>query len=135
MKRVNIIVGVLAVVVIVLLSFLAYRPEEKPVYNAATESRVTGTVQEVQEFYCPVSDDRGTHLVVKTESGSPMLVHVGVGRALRAKNVGFIAGDKVEVVGSKVRFRGADSIIAREISRDRETFILRDSKGTPILTQ
>ena len=96
MKRVNIIVGILVVVVIGLLSFLPSRKEPRPTYAAATETRIEGTVVEVQEFYCPVTEDRGTHLVVKTAAG-PVLVHVGVARALRAHNISFAPGDRIEV--------------------------------------
>ena len=133
MKRVNIIVGILVVVVIGLLSFLPSRKEPRPTYAAATETRIEGTVVEVQEFYCPVTEDRGTHLVVKTAAG-PVLVHVGVARALRAHNISFAPGDRIEVAGSKVRFNGAESVIAREIDRGNEIFTLRDTNGQPRLS-
>jgi len=133
MKTVNIVVGTVAVVLVVVLSFLGNRPEPKPTYNAMTEARVEGTILEVQEFYCPVTDDRGSHLVVKTTSG-PVLVHVGIARTLRAHNITFSAGDRVEVLGSAFRHNKVNSLIAREIIRGNETFTLRDAKGNLQLT-
>jgi hypothetical protein len=133
MKTVNIVVGIIAVVLVAVLSFLGSRPNPKPSYNAATETRVEGIVQEVQEFYCPVTEDRGSHLVLKTTSG-PVLVHVGVARTLRANNITFSAGDRIQVLGSAFRYNKMNSLIAREISRGDETFTIRDAKGNLQLT-
>jgi hypothetical protein len=133
MKTVNIVVGTIAVLLVVVLSFLAGRPEPKPTYNAATETRIEGIVREVQEFYCPVTADRGSHLVVKTTSG-PVLVHVGIARTLRANNITFAAGDRVQVFGSAFRYNKMNSLIAREIIRGNETFTIRDAKGNLQLT-
>ncbi len=127
-KKVNIIVGALAVVLVVVFSFLANRPQPKPTYNVATETRMQGSVQQLEEFNCPVTEDRGLHFVLKTDDG-PVMVHVGVSRKLRTKNIRFTVGDQVEVLGSKIRYQGSESIIAREITRGGETFILRDASG------
>ena len=133
MKKMNLVVGGIVVVLVVVLSFLGSRPEPKATYNPATEARIQGSVLEVQEFYCPVTEDRGSHLIVKTSSG-PVLVHVGVARNLRTNHITFSPGDRVEVVGSAFRFKRADSLIAREISRGNETFTIRDADGKLRLT-
>lgn len=130
MKKVNIIVGVLVVILVVVFSSVSNKTEQKPAYNVASETRVRGTVQEVEEFFCPVTSDQGMHLRVKTENGS-ILVHAGVGRVLRANNIRFSVGDQVEVLGSKFKYQGADSLIAREITRGNDVFILRDESGNP----
>jgi hypothetical protein len=44
----------------------------------------------------------------------------------------FARGDKVEVVGSKVKFNGSDAIIARELTRGQDTFTFRDKDGKPV---
>jgi len=131
-KKVNIIVGVLVVVLVVIFSSVSNRTEPKPAYNAASEMRVHGTIQEVEEFFCPVTEDRGVHLHLKTASGI-IMVHVGIGRVLRSNNIRFSVGDQVEVLGSKIKYQGADSVIAREITRGDDIFILRDQNGNPRL--
>ncbi len=88
---------------------------------------VAGTVQEVKEFYCPLTDDRGTHLVLKSDNGE-MMVHVALTRFLRQQEISFKPGDVVQVIGSKAK---SDVVIARQITRGSETFILRDVAGRP----
>lgn len=134
MKKVNIAVGVVVVIVVLAFSFLSSRRQPTPNYDPARQVRVQGSVQELQEFYCPVTEDRGAHFILKTDGG-PVLVHVGVARVLRGKQVAFAAGDRLEVIGWKFPFQGKDSLIAREISRGNETFIFRDESGKPRLTE
>ncbi len=127
MKRVVIIMAVLVVVVVAALVLLS-RKQEPTTYDPTKETKISGTVKEVQEFYCPVTDDRGTHVVMQTDNGD-MLVHVALTRYLRKQNIAFGTGDKLEVVGSKIK---DDAMIAREITRGSEMFILRDAAGKPV---
>ena len=133
MRKINLAVGAMVVIVVGGLSLLGNRPQSKPTYNPAVETLIAGTVLEVEEFYCPITEDRSSHLIVKTKGG-PVMVHVGIARTLRAHHITFLAGDQVEVVGSKFHYQGSDSLIAREISRGRETFIIRDVSGKLRLT-
>ena len=127
MKRVIIIMGALVVVVLAALVILSYR-QAPTTYNAAKETTVNGTVKEVQEFYCPVTNDRGTHLLVTTDKGE-MLVHVAMSRYLRKQNITFAPGEKVQVLGSAIK---DDAIIARQVTRGAEIYIFRDGTGTPM---
>ena len=126
MKRVVLITAVLVVGVVAALVLLSRR-QEPTTYNAANETTITGTVKDVQEYYCPVTDDRGTHLLVKTDKGD-VLVHVALARYLRKQNIAFGAGDQVQVLGAKTT---DDAMIARQVTRAGDTFILRDAAGTP----
>ncbi len=127
MKRVVIIMAVLVVVVVAALVILS-RQKEPTTYNAANEATITGTVKEVQEYYCPVTDDRGTHLVLATGKGD-VLVHVAITRYLRKQNIAFGVGDKVEVLGATTR---NDVMIARQVTRGGEIYIFRDAQGAPM---
>jgi hypothetical protein len=119
--------AVLVVAVVVVLTLLSLR--EKPLaYDPATEATVAGTVKEVQEFWCPLSDDRGLHLVLKTDNGD-VLIHIAQARFLRRQDISFRAGDKVQVLGSKVK---SDTYIARQVNRGSETFFFRDPQGKPL---
>ena len=42
--------------------------QRAPNYNAATEVKVEGVVVDVQQFWCPIDGDEGTHLMLKTDA-------------------------------------------------------------------
>ncbi len=132
MKTFNIILAVATVVLII--AFTAVRPKKNTdslTYNPANEARLSGVVEEVQEFYCPVTQDAGAHLVLRTGPG-PILVHVSVARFLRDQNVAFQRGERLEVVGAKIRYKGAEGLIAREIARGDSVLRVRDTAGKPL---
>jgi len=85
MKKVNYIVGAAAVLLVVVLSTIGPRQQKgPPAYSLAGETVVSGVVQDTKEFFCPVSDDQGMHLVLRTQQGD-LLVHVAP-RALPARS-------------------------------------------------
>jgi hypothetical protein len=132
MKALKIILGVATVALIVVLSSTNPKREQSPpVYDAAHEIQIRGVVQEVQEFFCPVSDDQGTHVMLKTDNGV-LQVHVAPARFLRSQEIRFNPGDQLLVVGSRLRYMGADALLAREIVRGNEVLILRDHQGNPV---
>ncbi len=132
MRNLKIIVGALTVTVIVLLTAVTSRKDnDSLVYSPANEMTVAGAVEDVQEFYCPVTEDRGTHILLRTEGG-PVLVHVAVSRFLREHKIAIHAGERLQVTGAKIRYRGKEGIIAREVVRQDEVFTLRDVSGKPL---
>jgi hypothetical protein len=46
--------------------------------------------------------------------------------------VSFSKGDELAFTGSKVKYAGADLILAREVVRGSDTLVLRDDKGNPV---
>ena len=132
MRNLKIIVGVVTVLLIVLLTAVTSRKDNDSLaYNAANEMTAVGTVQEVQEFYCPVTDDRGTHVVLKTDRGE-ILVHVAIARFLRDHKFVINPGERLQVAGAKIRYHGKEGMIAREIIRGDEVFTVRDTAGKPL---
>jgi|SRR5579862_772562 len=125
------LLAVAAFVLGVILVLVNGPKQRAPKYNAATETRVTGTVQEVKQFWCPVNGDEGTHLMVAAESGV-LEVHVAPLRFLQGNAVAFSKGDRIEVVGSMVIYEGHDAMIARKITRGSETFAVRGPDGRPL---
>ena len=98
-------------------------------YNPATEDIVRGVVQEAQDFDCPVSEgELGSHLMLKTAQGV-LRIHLAPARLMAKRNLRFVAGDQIQVLGSKVRLEGMNGLIAREITRGNETIIFRDGQG------
>lgn len=125
---------ILALVTLVLITVLLFYngPKQRaPRYNPATEVKVEGTVEEVQQYWCPISGDEGTHLVLKTDVGV-LAVHVAPVRFLLGNGVNLGKGDQVEVVGSMVIYGDRDAMIARKITRGDQTFAFRQPDGRPL---
>jgi hypothetical protein len=99
----------------------------EPVYNPATIMNVQGTVASVQRvrFGSPLA---GLHLTVNSKAGD-FDVFVGPSDFLRFLKVSFRAGDRIEVIGSKVKLEDADVILTREVNDGRAQLTLRDTNG------
>lgn len=101
-----------------------------PIYDPKTETTVTGVIQEVKAV--PSSGrSTGTHLILK--AGNEVTdIHVGPSWFLKQQNYAFAKGDQIEVIGSKVKYQGADVIVARQIKKGENTWRLRDETGIPL---
>lgn len=102
---------------------------EDPRYEVATVIDVDATVMDLREVprNNPLS---GLHLTVKTESDT-MDVFLGPVDFLKGFEIAFAKGDKLEIIGSKIKFGGAHIVLARQVRRDETTLYLRDAKGKP----
>lgn len=129
-------VAVIAVLLLIFgVSFRHQTAQGSALYNPANEVMMTGTVIESKEFACPVSEgEMGSHVLLQTGSGV-VTVHLAPGRVVRSQKMYFQPGDTLSVLGSKSRVTGSNDLIAREIMRGTETYILRDREGKLLLTQ
>lgn len=125
------IVAVVAFVLVIILVLHNGPKQRAPKYNAATEVKVQGVVQEVRQYWCPINGDQGTHLMLKTDTGV-LEVHVAPLRFLQGNGVSFNKGDQLAVVGSMVIYQDHDAMIARKITRGDETFAFRQPDGRPL---
>jgi len=117
---------------LVVLVVLLLTPQRHPYrYNTAAEVTVHGVIQNVSNFYCPISGGEGTHLTIATDKGT-VQVHLAPARFLGGQQWKFSPGEEVEVVGSSVRFQGHEDLIARSIGRDGETMFVRTPEGKPV---
>ena len=114
--------------------FAAEKPQDEavPKYNTATEATFKGTVEEVRDRTCPVSRGMGSHIILKLGDGTSIEVHLATTKFVKTYELDFNKGGQLEVVGSKVKFEGVDTIFAREIRRGTDTFVFRDKDGKPI---
>jgi hypothetical protein len=99
-------------------------------YNPTTEVTLKGSVEVVNQMMGPQGWG-GTHLSLKTDKET-IDVHVGPSWFLTQSKMSFAKGDQVEVTGSRVKFGDNDALIAREIKKGGETFILRNAQGIPV---
>jgi hypothetical protein len=99
------------------------------IYNPATVETVTGEVARVDR----VSWGRraqGVHLTLKTGQET-LTVHLGPSWFVDQQAVKLVAGDKVEITGSRVDFHGGKVLIAREVKKGGQVMTLRDPQGVP----
>ena len=143
MKLLSLVWGLVFAVVVICVLLLVFgvsfrRPsavQGAALYNPANEATVKGSVQQVEEVDCPVSEgELETHLTLQTADGV-VEVHLAPARLLRSQKISFTPGDQLEVVGSKVRLSWQNGIIAREITRGNESIIFRDHDGKLLLVQ
>ncbi len=112
-------------------STLAQKNQGQRQYNPATETTVTGTVEEVKKVAGTRGGSGGTHLMIKTTQGS-LEVHLGPTSYLEKQDFTFAKVDQIEVLGSKVKIESADVVIAREVKKGGKTLMLRDAQGVPV---
>jgi len=98
-------------------------------YDPKTEVTVKGTIEEVQEF-TGRNGRTGTHLLLKTDS-STLPVHVGPSTYIAKQQFSFAKGDEISVLGSKVQIAGKETLLAREITKEGKTLVLRNAQGIP----
>jgi uncharacterized protein YdeI (BOF family) len=99
-----------------------------PKYDPTKEVKIKGVVEDVHEV---PGQWEGTHLVVKTASGT-MLVHLGPSDFLKEMDTSFKKDDQVEITGSMAPNTTEEEILVREITVGNNTVVLRDGKGIPI---
>jgi len=105
------------------------KEKSAPAYDTATVVDVSGEVTEVRDIPSG-SPIAGVNLTIKVK-GEPVAVYVAPTEFVKLFDVKFAKGDEVQVVGSKVKFEGADLILAREIRLGHTTLVVRDKDGSP----
>lgn len=103
---------------------------QSPTYDSKTEMTISGVIQEVKQVPGP-GRSNGLHLVLKNDAAS-YEVHVGPTWYLSQKNYTFAKGEQIEVTGSKVICQGSDIVVARQVKKDGNAWMLRDEKGIPL---
>jgi len=101
-----------------------------PEYNPATVVHMHAVVDSVKTI--PVGEAlAGAHLFIKN-GGETLDVFLGPPQYVRIFNLLLNPGDRVDVIGSEVKFKGASLILGREVTKGQVTMILRDETGTPM---
>jgi hypothetical protein len=126
------VIGLIIALAAVTVPAFAAQNTPVPKYNPATEATFKGTIEEVRDRVCPVSGGMGSHVVLKLADGSTIEVHLSTTKFVKTYDLVFSKGDQLEVIGSKVKFEGVDTIFAREVRRGTDTFVFRDKDGKPI---
>ena len=114
------------------------KPSEQPAeprYDTATTVDVSMIVVETREV-AKGSPLAGTHLMVRPESARPDTeaqdVYLAPTEFIKMFNLTFHSGDRIEVIGSKVKLGTVPVILAREVRRSDTTLAIRDTRGDPV---
>jgi hypothetical protein len=101
-----------------------------PKYDLHTETKMKGTVEEVK--LPPKGNEKDVvHLMMK--NGEDIVdLYFCPKSFMDDMGVSFSKGDELAFTGSKVKYGGADLILAREVVKGSDTLVLRDEKGNPV---
>ncbi len=101
-----------------------------PKYDLQTETKMKGTVEEVK-LPAKGSEREVVHLLMK--NGDAVVdLYFCPKSFMDDMGVSFSKGDELAFTGSKVKYAGADLILAREVLKGSDTLVLRDEKGNPV---
>jgi hypothetical protein len=101
-----------------------------PKYDLQTEAKIKGPIEEVK-LPPKGSEKEIVHLLVKngTESAD---VYLCPKSYFDDMGMDFSKGDEITLTGSKVKQGEAEFVLAREVVKGNNTFVLRDAKGAPV---
>jgi hypothetical protein len=108
-------------------------PEPNPAkYDLHTETKMKVTVEEMK-LPPKGSEKEIVHLLAKSGADS-VDVYLCPKSFFDDMGMNFSKGDELTLTGSKVKQGEADLILAREMVKGNDTFVLRDEKGNPVWT-
>ena len=136
MRGIKALLGILTLPLLVTVSSVV--SQEKPsvvrvsyTYDEASQQTVRGWVVETKDFQCPVTGTVGSHITVKTETGT-IEVHLAPASFMKQYDIAFTKDQNVTVVGAKITYEGKPALIAKSVTVGHETFNFRDPKGRPL---
>lgn len=100
-------------------------------FDPNTVTTVQGRVVEVQTVPPIQGMSPGVHVLVRTDDGETLPVHLGPQWFLGNLDTQLEAGDQVRVAGSRVEHMGSSFFIASRVTKGDEVLELRDEQGFP----
>lgn len=100
-------------------------------FNTGTVEEFKGTVVSVDKITPEKGMSKGIHLMVKTDKGETIPVHLGPSWYLDNQDVKFAKGDAVMGNGSRITYNNAPAIVASTVAKGDDVLVLRDAQGTP----
>ena len=138
MRSFSLLFGTIGAVVVIaglLLVFGVRFTSDVMTYDAAKEIDTKGTVISLSEVACPAADgELERHLMLQTPPGDYEL-HLAPSRVMRSVGWEFKPGQTIEVRGAKVRFRGKQGLLTRQITIGDNIYTFRDPTGKLLITQ
>jgi hypothetical protein len=101
----------------------------EPKYDPASSVEFPAIVVDIREV-ARGNAMRGVHLIVGTGKET-IDVYLAPVEFLKQFDFAFAKGDRVQVLGARVRPSATALVLAREVRRQNQTVYLRDAGGTP----
>jgi hypothetical protein len=101
-----------------------------PKYDLHTEAKTKGIIEEVK-LPPKGSQKEIVHLLVKNGPDT-MDVYLCPKSFFDDMGMGFNKGDEIALTGSKIKQGEVNLVLARELVKGNDTFVLRDAKGDPV---
>jgi hypothetical protein len=102
-------------------------------YDPASETTLKGVVDDVKEVPNSFAGESGLHVMLKTSDGT-VEVQVAPVSFLKDMEITFAKGEELKIIGAKVIKDGSPLVLARDITRNGNEFVLRDKEGAPVWT-
>lgn len=99
-------------------------------YFSGKDVTLQGTVLETSQFTPRPRMMRGRQIVLQTSEGK-INVHLGPEWYVREQEVNLKAGEQVQIRGKQIGEGTKSFVVASEIKKDGQTWVLRDSQGIP----
>lgn len=99
-------------------------------YGAGTWQNLQGEIVWVKRLMPGEGMADGLHLLLRTRDEA-IPVHLGPLWYLERQDFGLVAGDRVEVAGSRVIYEGQPALLAAEVKKADKVLLLRESSGFP----
>lgn len=119
-----------------LIVFLAAAGTQKaskaigPKYDLQTETKIKGNIVDLK-LPPKGSEKEVVHLMLK--SGDDTLdIYLCPKSFMDDMGMDFAKGDDISLTGSKVKGADADLILAREVVKGNNSFVMRDANGAPV---
>jgi uncharacterized protein YdeI (BOF family) len=136
MKGFRVLAGTLMLLLLAGASSVVSQEKNPPsqtsyTYDQANQQTVRGWVVDERDFHCPVSGTMGSHITVKTETGT-IEVHLAPASFMKQYEINIRKDDNVTIIGSRIMFDGKPALIAKSVAIGRETYNFRDPSGRPL---
>jgi len=102
-----------------------------PKFNSARQTTITGVIEQVSDYRCPISGTIGSHLTISNPDGT-VEVHLAASKFLKKYGFEFVKGDTVKVTGTQAIFDGKPAMLARQVKVGKRTYFFRDETGMPL---
>jgi hypothetical protein len=104
--------------------------EGTPKYDVGAEVKLKGTVEEVK--LPPTEAKKQLAMLIAKSGDNTVEVSLCPRTFLDDVGLSFSKGDQLEITGSRTKLENADIVLAREIVKGSDTFVLRDKTGKPV---
>lgn len=101
-----------------------------PKYDVRTETKIKGTVDEVNLL--PLGNRKDLRELVVKSGDNQLHIYVCPKTFEEEMGINFAKGDEIAITGSKVKQDALEVILARELVKGTDTLVLRDDKGEPV---